>query len=102
MDINNIPSTITHFEINPTNDYNYSYSSTFIDNLPKNLISLKLSSSFNLPVDNWVSLLIQRANPQDIRVRRDWYWITPEGKTRKPSRPCLLWIIRPKTNNNHE
>lgn len=49
----------------------------------------------NLPLDNWASILIERANPKDIRVRRDWYWITPEGKKRKPSRPCLLWIVRP-------
>ena len=55
----------------------------------------------NLPVDGWVALLIEKADPKtvkiEIRVRRDWYWITPEGKKKKPSRPCLLWVIKPNS-----
>jgi hypothetical protein len=48
----------------------------------------------NLPVDGWVATLIEGRDP-DIRVRRDWYWLTPSGKKRPPSRPCVLWVIRP-------
>lgn len=64
----------------------------------------------NLPIDGWVALLIEnRANTDivwrepsqgmvhgvEIRIRRDWYWLTPKGEKRKPSRPCVLWVVRP-------
>jgi len=49
----------------------------------------------NLPIDGWVAALIEGRDP-DRRVRRDWYWLTPNGEKRKPSRPCVLWVVRPK------
>ncbi len=48
----------------------------------------------NLPVDGWVARLIE-GRDQDRRVRRDWYWLTPRGEKRKPSRTAVLWIVRP-------
>jgi hypothetical protein len=48
----------------------------------------------NLPVDGWQALLLEGKDP-DIRVRRDWYWLTPLGEKRRPSRPCVLWVVRP-------
>ena len=52
-------------------------------------------SVMTLPLDGWVSLLPNHKNP-DIRPRKDWYWLTPKGQKRKPSRPLIVWVIRPE------
>lgn len=51
----------------------------------------------NLPLDGWAALLLESKHP-DVRIRRDWYWLTPMGEKRKPSRPCILWVVRPTEN----
>ena len=55
------------------------------------------TSVLTLPLDGWVSLLLKDKNI-DIRPRKDWYWITPKGEKRKPSRPLIVFVVRPKTN----
>ena len=45
----------------------------------------------NLPVDGWVGKLIY--GKPNIHVRRDWYWLTPRGEKRKPSRTTVLWEV---------
>ena len=50
-----------------------------------------------LPVDGWVRLLIEACGGGDnIRYKPDWRWGTPEGEWKKPSRPLLLWVLRPR------
>ena len=39
-------------------------------------------------------------NP-DIRPRKDWYWLTPKGQKRKPSRPLIVWVIRPEPKEDN-
>ena len=44
-----------------------------------------------LPIDRWVWLLIERCDR--IVVLDGWYWMTPGGQKRKPSRPTPIWIM---------
>ena len=52
----------------------------------------------NLPLDNWATLLMENKHP-DIRIRRDWYWITPEGGGKEKAIKTLH-IMDCQTKNN--
>ena len=47
-----------------------------------------------LPIWGWVARLLEAG--AETRVRRDWWWETPEGEKRKPSQPLVEWILRPR------
>ena len=47
-----------------------------------------------LPIWGWVARLLEAG--AETRVRRDWWWETPEGVKRKPSQPLVEWILRGK------
>ena len=47
-----------------------------------------------MPVYGWIARLLEAR--VETRVRRDWWWETPDGERRKPSQPLVVWVVRPK------
>ena len=47
-----------------------------------------------MPVYGWIARLLEAG--VETRVRRDWYWETPDGQKRKPSQPLVVWVVRPQ------
>ena len=47
-----------------------------------------------MPVYGWIARLLEAG--VETRVRRDWWWETPNGERRKPSQPLIVWVLRPK------
>jgi len=46
-----------------------------------------------MPVWGWIARLLEAG--AETRVRRDWYWETPDGDRRRPSQPLVVWVLRP-------
>jgi hypothetical protein len=46
-----------------------------------------------MPVWGWIARLLEAK--AETRVRRDWYWLTPDGVRRRPSQPLVVWVLRP-------
>jgi len=46
-----------------------------------------------MPVYGWIARLLEAK--AETRVRRDWWWETPDGQRRKPSQPLIVWVLKP-------
>ncbi|MDE1821247.1 MAG: hypothetical protein KGJ23_08755 [Euryarchaeota archaeon] len=45
-----------------------------------------------MPVYGWIARLLEA--DCEPRVRRDWWWETPNGVKKKPSQPLIVWVLR--------